>query len=161
MPRRYLYQCRHSLEARKKESTSIRRRYPHHVPLVCEPAVGMNTNHDNEISSFSASTTSAVLNALLQRRQVLRELDYSKFLLPEDASMQQLLVLLRRRLLLESEQGLFLFLDNSMPSSSACMGDLYLQKKDEDGFLYMTYGIESTFGAAAENNEKEEAKEEK
>ncbi|ORC87992.1 Atg8-like protein 2 [Trypanosoma theileri] len=153
MARRYLYQCRNSFEDRKKESTSIRQRYPHHIPLVCEPAPGNNNHPGNGISSSSSSSSSspcAVVDALLHRRKVLRELDYSKFLLPEDASIQQLLVLLRRRLLLESEQALFLFLDDNMPPSSACMGDLYTQKKDPDGFLYLTYGIESTFGGNRE-----------
>ncbi|RNF25808.1 Atg8-like protein 2 [Trypanosoma conorhini] len=131
MSRRYRYQRTHTFAERQKEVLTIRGRFPQHVPIVCEPA---------------SSDTALGAGAISDRYRVLRDLDCSKFLVPGDASMQQLMVLLRTRLVLEAEQAVFLFIDDTVLPNSACVGDLYAQRKDTDGFLYMTYSIESAFG---------------
>ena len=35
---------------------------------------------------------------------------------------------------------------------SSLMGELYTQHKDEDGFIYVMYSGENTFGDTSENN---------
>ncbi|EAN94896.1 microtubial binding protein, putative [Trypanosoma cruzi] len=134
MPRKYRYQRTHTFAERQKEVATIRGRFPQHVPVVCEPA-----SIDTVLSAGPIS----------DRCRLLRDLDCSKFLVPGDASMQQLMVLLRSRLVLDAEQAIFLFIDDAVLPNSACVGDLYAQRKDADGFLYMTYSIESAFGGAA------------
>ncbi|KAF8280825.1 microtubial binding protein [Trypanosoma cruzi] len=134
MPRKYRYQRTHTFAERQKEVATIRGRFPQHVPVVCEPA-----SIDTVLSAGPIS----------DRCRLLRDLDCSKFLVPGDASMQQLMVLLRSRLVLDAEQAIFLFIDDAVLPNSACVGDLYAQRKDADGFLYMTYSIESAFGCAA------------
>ncbi|RNE97925.1 microtubial binding protein [Trypanosoma rangeli] len=131
MPRRYCYQRMHTFAERQKEVTTVRERFPQHIPIVCEPA---------------SSDTALNAGPISERCRVLRDLDCSKFLVPGDASMQQLMVLLRGRLVLDAEQAIFLFIDDAVLPNSACVGDLYAQRKDIDGFLYMTYSIESAFG---------------
>ncbi|KEG10648.1 Atg8-like protein 2 [Trypanosoma grayi] len=129
---RYRYQLTHSFADRRRETASMRHRYPQCVPVVCEPDMGI------------APSDAGLLTG---RHRLQRELDRAKFLVPTEASIQQLLLLLRSRLLLEAEQAVFLFVDNELPPSCACIGDIYAQRKDDDGFLYMTYSIESTYGA--------------
>jgi GABA(A) receptor-associated protein len=54
---------------------------------------------------------------------------------------------------LKPEQALFLFISNSsknhdmiIPATSALIKNLYDQHKSTDGFLYIGYSLENTFG---------------
>jgi GABA(A) receptor-associated protein len=38
--------------------------------------------------------------------------------------------------------------NKTLPPTAALMSQVYKEHKDEDGFLYVTYSGESTFGAA-------------
>ena len=40
----------------------------------------------------------------------------------------------------------YLFVNNKMIPCSKLLGAVYEEEKDEDGFLYVNYGGESTFG---------------
>jgi len=40
----------------------------------------------------------------------------------------------------------FLFVEDVLPPSSALMSQIYEKHKDSDGFLYITYSGENTFG---------------
>lgn len=60
--------------------------------------------------------------------------------------MGQLVYVVRRRLSLPAEKSLFLFVNNSLPTTSTLVSQLYAAHQDEDGFLYLTYSGESTFG---------------
>jgi len=71
------------------------------------------------------------------------KIDKSKYLVPNTLTCGQFLFILRRRLSIGSEQALFLHVDGlllvgSFPLSSA--------KRDEDGFLYVSYSVENAFG---------------
>ena len=58
----------------------------------------------------------------------------------------QFIYIIRSQLQLSSEQAIFLFVNDSIPSTSQTMNQLYQLYKDEDGFLYITYSSENTFG---------------
>ena len=48
---------------------------------------------------------------------------------------------------MSSEKSIYLFInDKIMPTTSALLGVIYEKHKHEDGFLYISYGGESTFG---------------
>jgi GABA(A) receptor-associated protein len=48
---------------------------------------------------------------------------------------------------LDSRTALFFFLsDNTLPPISIIMATLYEKHKSSDGFLYITYSCENTFG---------------
>jgi GABA(A) receptor-associated protein len=46
----------------------------------------------------------------------------------------------------ETPPALFLFIDKVVPTSSMTMGEIYVEHKDVDGFLYIQYSGENTFG---------------
>lgn len=43
--------------------------------------------------------------------------------------------------------AIFVFVNNTLPPASSLMSQIYNDHKDEDGFLYVTYSGESTFGS--------------
>jgi GABA(A) receptor-associated protein len=53
--------------------------------------------------------------------------------------VHEFLGVVRNRIKLPPEQALFLFVNNSIASSSDLMSSLYDREKDDDGFLYITY----------------------
>ena len=55
------------------------------------------------------------------------------------------------------------YITNNEPfdSLSALIGELYSQHKDEDGFIYIMYSGENTFGIANNNNNNNNKREEK
>jgi GABA(A) receptor-associated protein len=45
------------------------------------------------------------------------------------------------------EKAIFVFVDNHIPMQSSLMSAIYDQSKDKDGFLYIKYAGENTFGS--------------
>lgn len=74
-----------------------------------------------------------------------------KYLVPRDSLMGNLVVQIRKQLskdgLLHDKTGLFFFINNEklIPNTSS-MEELYNKYKSDDGFLYITYMRENTFG---------------
>lgn len=72
--------------------------------------------------------------------------DKEKFLVPYDLTAAQFLFVLRKRIRLNAQDSLFLMINGMMVTSSTTVHDLYDRYADEDGFLYVTYTTENTFG---------------
>jgi len=106
------------LEHRLQESTKIRTKYPDRVPVVVEKAP----------------------------RSDIQDIDKRKFLVPNDISVAQFMYIIRRRIQLPPEKAIFLFVGKVLPQTSLNMGQIYQEHKDEDGFLYIVYSGENTFG---------------
>lgn len=112
-----------SLEDRKAEYQKMIKNYPDRVPIILERSRKTKANSD------------------------LPDLPKHKFLVPRELTVGQLLQVVRTKIQLKPSQGLFVFVNDLLPPNTQLLGVLHDQLKDEDGFLYVTYAGENTFGA--------------
>ena len=106
------------LDTRKNHSERILRDYPGMIPVI----VGTDT-------------------------QILQEIKKNKFLVPEELTVGRLITEIRKNLNpIHSTQTIFLFIDNTLPAVSETIRNIYSKHKHEDGFLYVVYSGENTFG---------------
>ncbi|XP_003742396.1 gamma-aminobutyric acid receptor-associated protein-like 2 [Galendromus occidentalis] len=117
---KFRFKSQQSEEQRIEESRAVLEKYPHRLPVIVERAPNSNQ---------------------------VPAIDKQKVLVPDDIAVAQFMWIVRRRIALSPERALFLFVGRVMPPSSMSMGELYAQYKDDDGFLYLTYSGENTFGA--------------
>jgi GABA(A) receptor-associated protein len=80
-------------------------------------------------------------------RSSIPDIDKKKYLVPADLTVGQFMYVIRKRIKLPPEQAIFLFVNNVSPSNASLLSAVYDEFKDEDGFLYITYSGENTFGA--------------
>ncbi|KAL8089215.1 autophagy-related protein 8i [Apium graveolens] len=115
-----------TFEERCQESQDIIAKYPDRVPVVAE--------------RYSKTD--------------LPEMEKKKYLVARDMSVGQFIHILSGRLRLDPGKALFVFVENTLPQTSSLMETVYDSYKDEDGFLYMCYSSEKTFGYGyVQNNE--------
>lgn len=114
------FQKKFDFSQRLAEASRIRSKYPNRVPIILEKSAGCHTVPD---------------------------IDKKKFLVPQDLTMGQFQYVVRKRLKgLSAEQGLFFFVNDTMPPVSELLSVLYSAHKSTDGFLYMMFAGENTFG---------------
>ena len=73
-------------------------------------------------------------------------IDKEKYLVPVDLTMGQLSFVVRKRLQLKGSDALFLLVNKTLCTGTRLTGDVYDTHRDPDGFLYVTYTLENTFG---------------
>jgi GABA(A) receptor-associated protein len=78
----------------------------------------------------------------------LPDIDKHKFLVPQYLTVGEFMYVIRNRIHLQDGDALFLFVgeSNNIPPSNMAMNYIYDQYKSSDGFLYVTYSRENTFG---------------
>ena len=54
---------------------------------------------------------------------------------------------IRQRMNLSAEVGLYIFISGFIPTNSQFLSNLYVDFRDDDGFLYVIYDVENTFGS--------------
>ncbi|PWZ27634.1 Autophagy-related protein 8C [Zea mays] len=113
-----LYLCSMFVERRQAEANRIREKYPDRIPVIVEKA----------------------------ERSDIPDIDKKKYLVPADLTVGQFVYVVRKRIKLSAEKAIFIFVKNTLPPTAALMSAIYEENKDEDGFLYMTYSGENTFG---------------
>lgn len=74
------------------------------------------------------------------------DLEKNKYLVPDDLSVGQFVYFMRKQVNLTSEKGIFMYVNEKLPTTTQTMGQLYAQEKDVDGFLYLSVEQENTFG---------------
>ena len=114
------FKNQHTFEERLAESNRVINKYPDRIPIVCQRS--QNAARDCPY------------------------IDKIKYLVPRDLTMGQFLYVIRKRMSLPSEKALFVFVNNSIPPTTQMVGDIYNRYKDIDGFLYLYYSYENTFG---------------
>lgn len=73
-------------------------------------------------------------------------IDKHKYIVPKDMTVGGLVHVLRKRMEIRPEEALFLMSGSTLPMASQKMGDLHYSNRESDGFLYLRYTKESTFG---------------
>jgi GABA(A) receptor-associated protein len=86
---------------------------------------------------------------IVEKRKGTRigDINKSKFLVPNDITIGKFIIEIRKHIEITPEQAIYIFVgDGTIPQSSTLISHIYRQYKDNDGFLYMTYSGENTFG---------------
>ena len=75
-------------------------------------------------------------------------MDRKKFLVPNDIVLGQFIQIIRKRINLTSQSSIFVFVgeQHRLVSVSSPISTIYTENKDDDGFLYVFYTSENTFG---------------
>jgi len=105
---------------------------------------------DNTIKNYSSKILSKYpdkVPVIFNTSSGAPPLDKRKFIMPRDLQVSQLIYIIRQKVKLQPEKGLFLFFGkNNMVSTNMLLSEVYENFKDSDGILYATYSIENTFG---------------
>jgi GABA(A) receptor-associated protein len=75
------------------------------------------------------------------------DIDKKKFLVPADLTVGQFVYVIRKRIRVDANTNIFVFVNNVLPPTAAMMSTLYEEQKSDDGFLYVEYSGENTFGS--------------
>mgnify|MGYP003350095145 CR=1 FL=1 len=108
-----------SLRERKNDYEKILSKFPDRIPIICEKC------------PYSRNAP---------------EIDKHKYLAGFDLTVGQFMLVIRKRMFIRPEIGLYIFINGTIPSNSSLLRNLYKDFKDDDGFLYVTYDVENTFG---------------
>lgn len=110
-----------SLEQRQSDCKKVQDKYPDKVCVYIEKSKSCKTVPD---------------------------IDKHKFLVPNIISVSQFIYVIRKRVKLSPDEGLFFFVNNNtIISGNTSLGTINERHKDEDGFLYITYSGENCFGS--------------
>jgi len=122
---------KYTFEQRKGEAERIMKKYPGSIPIICE------TNTKTDIPNLCKN----------------------KYLVKSDMTVGQFMSVIRKQLkktpndpseekgyVLPPEKGLFLFVNNTLPSLSALISQIYKEHKSDDLFLRILCSGENCFG---------------
>nr|KYP48266.1 Autophagy-related protein 8C [Cajanus cajan] len=122
------FKMEHPLERRQAEASRIREKYPDRIPVIVERA------EKSDVPEIDKKKGSKLTIPCFQH------------VCPADLTVGQFVYVVRKRIKLSPEKAIFIFVKNILPPTAAMMSAIYEENKDEDGFLYMTYSGENTFG---------------
>mmetsp|Transcript_25811 Transcript_25811/g.29484 ORF Transcript_25811/g.29484 Transcript_25811/m.29484 type:complete len:124 (-) Transcript_25811:137-508(-) len=109
-----------SFQKRKQDADTMIEKYPRRVPVIVER---------------------------VRQDAFMPTMDVRKFLIPSYFDMARFNALIRKRLSLSKEHAIFLmFDDNTIMTSGKLMSQIYKEKMDKDGFLYVKYSSEKVTG---------------
>ena len=111
---------KNSFEKRIQECTRILLKYPDKVPIIIEK---------DPKSNF-----------------LTPDIEKHKYLVSGDFTFGNFFCIIRKKLKLKPEEAIFMFIDNILPINTCLISQLYKEHKNEDGFLYIKYNYENTFG---------------
>ena len=111
-----------SFEQRLEQTTNIQAKYPDRVCIYIEK------------------------HALCKS---LPAIDKNKFLVPNSITAAQFIYVIRKKIVIPSQQALFLYVNNTIISGNTRMIEIGNKHIDNDGFIYIKYSGENCFGSLA------------
>ena len=109
-----------TLDHRLNYSTKLSNKFPDCVPVI----IKKNTND-----------------------KILQDIDKEKYLIPKNLKLHDVLLIIRRRIVLDPKQAIFIFVGSGvLVPMNQDIQTLYDQYKSDDNFLYLVYTAENTFG---------------
>jgi len=114
------FKKRYTLEQRKQECEKMLVRFPDRIPVIVERLANSN----------------------------LPAMDRKKFLIPNDIVLGQFVQIIRKRINVNPVNAIFTFIGQKQKlfNITEILSNIYHSQKDEDGFLYIYYTGENTFG---------------
>ena len=111
-----------TLDERKEYSKKIMEKYPTRVPVI-----------------IKKSKNDKILQDTIT--------GYSRYLMPKNLSISEIMFIIRNKLDLKPEQAIYLFVNGStLVPMNECLSNIYNLHKSEDNILYIVYKAENTFG---------------
>jgi len=114
------FKDKYDFNQRLSESQRILFKYPDRIPIICQ-------------KNKRASVDCPII-------------DKQKYLVPSDLSVGQFIYIIRKRLKLKQDKALYIFTNGNIPNVGKMISNVYAEHKDSDGFLYIYYNLENTFG---------------
>ena len=108
-----------TLVERQSESNKLRNKFRDRIPVIVNPG---NTRTP--------------------------DIDKKKYLVPNDLTFGEFMLIIRKRIKLNEHQALVGFVNGLLPPMGKRMTELYSESSDQDGFLYVAYSLENTFGGS-------------
>ena len=105
---------------RRQNCEKIKQQFPDKIPIICEKDPKSN----------------------------IRDIDKTKYLVPNDLTVSQFSFMIRKRIEIKQEEAFFLLVNGKTSlTGDANLSDIYERYHDkEDGFLYIAYASELTWG---------------
>jgi GABA(A) receptor-associated protein len=120
-----MFKNTHSFIERQQGSYRLLQKYPDRIPVIVEK----NNNNKRKY-----------------KKNKLQTLPKNKFLVPKKLTIGQFVYVIKQKLELQPEEAIFVFVNNILPKVTDRMVDIYDTYKDTDGYVYITYFNENTFG---------------
>ncbi|POS81154.1 microtubule associated protein 1A/1B [Diaporthe helianthi] len=153
----------HPFEKRKAEAERIRQKYLDRIPVSSSYDIPHPSREQSPpvpddarrrcLSQPPVSPAEQQLTRFLSQvicekveKSDIATIDKKKYLVPADLTVGQFVYVIRKRIKLSPDKAIFIFVDEVLPPTAALMSSIYEEHKDEDGFLYITYSGENTFG---------------
>lgn len=113
------FKTKHPIEKRLYECSKIKLKYPTKAPTIIQP---LNVD--------------------------VKDIDRKKFLINREMEVAKVFSMIRARIGLNQSESMFIFIGRKtlLAMSQLTIGEIYDQYADPDGFLYLYYSMESTFG---------------
>ena len=104
---------------RKEMSEKLRKQFPDKIPIICEK----------------------------DPKSKIQEIDKTKYLVPMDLTVAQFSLMIRKRVEIAKEDAFYLLVDGKHSIiGDSLISEIYDKYKSEDGFLYIAYASEVTWG---------------
>ena len=112
------YKIYKSYEERRAESTKIMQKFRDRLPIIVERV----------------------------KNSKIAIIDKNKYLVPMDLTIGQFMLIIRNRIKLNESIAMFININSFIPHTHYLISEIYAKYKDPDGFLYIFYTGENTFG---------------